>query len=75
MAAEETLLPGMPIEIIGDASEIIGKLQELYNEHGIYAKTRVFFVSHDDAGKEHLLRIDFDPGRGDGEYVLVPGND
>lgn len=71
MATKKEPKPGIPIELVEDASTILSVLQELYSTHGIYLPSRAYFRSHDDAGEDQILIVDFDVNRGDGEYILV----
>ena len=74
MAAKKDLKNGMPSEIANTAVSLLDKLHELYGETGVHLSENVnaAFIATDDQHQTHTLLITFDPGRGSGEYVLVP---
>lgn len=62
---------GLPVEIVSEAAEILSALQAHYSTRGSCLDGAAVFRAFDDSGREYRLIIDFEVGRGDGEYLLV----
>jgi hypothetical protein len=71
MAAKRDLKRGMPTEVINAVDSTLSKLHELFSDTGAYLIEGAVFSVTDDQYQAHLLFVEFDANRGDGEYILV----
>lgn len=58
-------------EGLGAARQVLSHFQEIYSDRGVFLVGRATFIVHDESGESIEIFVEFEPDRGDGEYVMV----